>query len=100
MTRVVESGTGTNARLPDGRPVAGKTGTTDRGRAIWFNGFVPQLAASVAMFHNDNKQVRIPGHSSFGGALPAQVWRGGFGPAPPGKPRPDVAAPPTPPRGR
>lgn len=75
MTRVVERGTGTNAQLPDGRPVAGKTGTTDQGKAIWFNGFVPQLAASVAMFQTDNKQVRIPGYSSYGGALPAQVWR-------------------------
>lgn len=75
MTRVVERGTGTNARLPDGRQVAGKTGTTDKGRAIWFNGFVPQLATSVAMFQSDNKRVRIPGYSSYGGALPAQVWR-------------------------
>ena len=95
MTRVVESGTGTNARLPDGRPVAGKTGTTDRGRAIWFNGFVPQLAASVAMFHNDNKQVRIPGHSSFGGALPAQVWRVFMADATKDMPRKDFGAPTT-----
>jgi membrane peptidoglycan carboxypeptidase len=75
MTRVVESGTGTNARLPDGRPVAGKTGTTDRGRAIWFNGFVPQLATSVAMFQTDNKPLHIPGYSAYGGQLPAQMWR-------------------------
>ncbi|HEX6473293.1 MAG TPA: transglycosylase domain-containing protein [Streptosporangiaceae bacterium] len=75
MTRVVESGTGTNAQLPDGRPVAGKTGTTDKGRAIWFNGFVPQLATSVAMFQTDNKPLHIPGYSAYGGALPARVWR-------------------------
>jgi membrane peptidoglycan carboxypeptidase len=75
MTRVVRSGTGTNARLPDGRPVAGKTGTTDKGKAIWFNGYVPQLATSVAMFRNDNKPLKIPGYSVFGGVLPAQVWR-------------------------
>jgi membrane peptidoglycan carboxypeptidase len=75
MTRVVRSGTGTNAQLPDGRPVAGKTGTTDEGKAIWFNGYVPQLATSVAMFRNDNKPLKIPGYSVFGGVLPAQVWR-------------------------
>jgi membrane peptidoglycan carboxypeptidase len=75
MTRVVRSGTGTNARLPDNRPVAGKTGTTDEGKAIWFNGFVPQLATSVAMFRNDNKPLRIPGYSVYGGVLPAQIWR-------------------------
>jgi membrane peptidoglycan carboxypeptidase len=76
MTRVVEGGTGTNAQLPDGRPMAGKTGTTDKGRAIWFNGFVPQLATSVAMFNsNPNKPLNIPGYSAYGGQLPAQVWR-------------------------
>jgi membrane peptidoglycan carboxypeptidase len=75
MTKVVESGTGTNAQLPDSRPVAGKTGTTDKGKAIWFNGFVPQLATSVAMFQTDNKPLKIPGYSAYGGALPAQVWR-------------------------
>ncbi|MGI8329683.1 transglycosylase domain-containing protein [Actinomadura scrupuli] len=75
MTRVVESGTGTRAQLDDGRPVAGKTGTTDRARALWFNGFVPQLATSVAVFNsNPNKPVTVPGFSSYGGSLPAQIW--------------------------
>jgi membrane peptidoglycan carboxypeptidase len=75
MTKVVESGTGTGARLPDGRPVAGKTGTTDQGKAIWFNGFVPQLTTVVAMFRDDNKPLRIPGYSAYGGELPARIWR-------------------------
>ena len=75
MTRVVESGTGTRAQLDDGRPVAGKTGTTDRARALWFNGFVPQLATSVAVFNsNTNKPVTVPGFDSYGGSLPAQIW--------------------------
>ena len=29
-----------------GRPVAGKTGTTDSTRAAWFLGYTPQLAAA------------------------------------------------------
>jgi membrane peptidoglycan carboxypeptidase len=75
MTKVVEAGTGTRAQLDDGRPVAGKTGTTDRSRALWFNGFVPQLATSVAVFNSDpNKPVTIPGYSAYGGSLPAQIW--------------------------
>jgi membrane peptidoglycan carboxypeptidase len=75
MTQVVESGTGTRAQLDDGRPVAGKTGTTDKARALWFNGFIPQLATSVAVFNsNPNKPVTIPGYSSYGGSLPAQIW--------------------------
>ncbi|MDR2381253.1 MAG: transglycosylase domain-containing protein [Bifidobacteriaceae bacterium] len=47
LQRVVTSGTGTNAALTDGRPVAGKTGTTDNSRAAWFCGYTPQLATAV-----------------------------------------------------
>lgn len=75
MSKVVTAGTGTGARLDDGRDVAGKTGTTDEGRAIWFNGFIPQLATSVAMYRVDNKPLTIPGYSVYGGVLPAQIWR-------------------------
>ncbi|MWA04797.1 carboxypeptidase [Actinomadura sp. LD22] len=75
MQQVVQGGTGTGAQLPDGRDVAGKTGTTDEGRAIWFNGFVPQMATSVAMFREDNKALNIPGYGSYGGQLPTQIWR-------------------------
>ncbi|TMQ95906.1 penicillin-binding protein [Actinomadura soli] len=75
MQQVVRGGTGTGAQLPDGRDVAGKTGTTDEGRAIWFNGFIPQLATSVAMFRSDGKPLNIPGYGAFGGQLPAQIWR-------------------------
>ncbi|TDD85911.1 penicillin-binding protein, partial [Actinomadura darangshiensis] len=75
MQKVVQGGTGTGAQLPDGRDVAGKTGTTDKGRAIWFNGFIPQMATSVAMFRSDGKPLNIPGYGAYGGQLPAQVWR-------------------------
>ncbi|MFA1548367.1 transglycosylase domain-containing protein [Actinomadura chokoriensis] len=75
MQKVVEGGTGTNAQLPDGRDVAGKTGTTDEGKAIWFNGFIPQMATSVAMFRSDGKPLNIPGYGVYGGQLPAQIWR-------------------------
>ncbi|MGK5557584.1 transglycosylase domain-containing protein, partial [Actinomadura kijaniata] len=76
MQRVVQSGTGRAANLPDGRPVAGKTGTTDQGAAIWFNGFIPQMATTVAMFRSDQKPLSIPGYGAYGGQLPAQIWRG------------------------
>ncbi|WP_433463472.1 transglycosylase domain-containing protein [Spirillospora sp. CA-128828] len=75
MQKVVQGGTGTGAQLPDGRDVAGKTGTTDEGRAIWFNGFIPQMATTVAMFRSDGKPLNIPGYGSYGGQLPAQIWR-------------------------
>ncbi len=37
-----------------GRPVAGKTGTTDTTRAAWFIGFTPNLAAASFMADPDN----------------------------------------------
>ena len=37
-----------------GRPVAGKTGTTDDTRAAWFVGFTPELAAASFIADPDN----------------------------------------------
>jgi membrane peptidoglycan carboxypeptidase len=33
--------------MNNGQPVAGKTGTTDKGIATWFDGYTPQLATAV-----------------------------------------------------
>ncbi|WP_338430164.1 penicillin-binding protein 1A [Synechococcus elongatus] len=46
LERVVTSGTGAAAYLPD-RPVAGKTGTTEQARDLWFIGYIPQLVTGV-----------------------------------------------------
>ncbi len=51
MRGVVNEGTATSAQI--GRPVAGKTGTTDKERDLWFIGFVPQLV-TVVWLGNDN----------------------------------------------
>ncbi|WP_406674102.1 transglycosylase domain-containing protein [Nonomuraea sp. N2-4H] len=86
MQQVVKYGTGTAARLYD-RPVAGKTGTTDDSKSVWFNGFTPQLAVAVDMFRDDNATVTIPGYGTqFGGQLPAQIWRAFMTEAMAGKP--------------
>ncbi len=45
-----------------GRPVAGKTGTTDNNRAAWFVGFTPDLAVASFMADPDN-----PFHGVGGG---------------------------------
>src|SRR5690606_21820132 len=48
MTEVINSGTGTRARLP-GREAAGKTGTTQAARDAWFVGFTADYVAGVWM---------------------------------------------------
>lgn len=72
---VVQKGTGTAAAIP-GRPVAGKTGTTNRSVDAWFNGFTPQLETTVWM---GNPKAEVPmsdvgGIAVYGGTYPAQTW--------------------------
>jgi penicillin-binding protein 2A len=75
---VVNEGTGTNARIP-GRPVAGKTGTTEMietesgNKDAWFVGYTPRYLASVWMGfdHTD-----IDHYLNRGGSeIPARLFR-------------------------
>jgi penicillin-binding protein 1A len=50
---VVNRGTGTGAGLPD-RPAAGKTGTAEGARDLWFIGSIPQLTTSVWYGYDQN----------------------------------------------
>jgi penicillin-binding protein 1A len=50
---VVENGTGRNAYLPD-RQVAGKTGTSEKRRDLWFVGYIPQLVTGVWLGNDDS----------------------------------------------
>ncbi|WP_432813030.1 transglycosylase domain-containing protein [Pantanalinema sp. GBBB05] len=52
MQSVVNSGTGQPAQLD--RQVAGKTGTSEEARDLWFVGFIPQLATGVWLGNDDN----------------------------------------------
>jgi penicillin-binding protein 1A len=52
MRNVVNEGTGTAAQLP--RPVAGKTGTTDKEKDLWFMGFIPQVVTGVWLGNDNN----------------------------------------------
>ncbi|MFI2200465.1 transglycosylase domain-containing protein [Streptomyces sp. NPDC020192] len=79
---VVKNGTGTNAQAL-GRPVAGKTGTTDDYKSAWFIGYTPQLVTSVSMFKEDPKNAGLQsmqgvgGFSKvFGADMPTEVWTG------------------------
>ncbi len=51
---VVQRGTATSA-LVLGRPVGGKTGTTNEYRSAWFVGFTPQIVAGVFIGFDDNR---------------------------------------------
>lgn len=67
---VVSQGTGTAADI--GRPVAGKTGTSQGYGNAWFAGYTPQLTAVVWMGHRDTN--RTMAGEPTGGDLPAEVW--------------------------
>ena len=51
---VVEGGTGRRADI--GRPVAGKTGTSEEDRDLWFVGYIPQLAVGIWLGNDDNSR--------------------------------------------
>ena len=53
LQRVVTGGTGTAASLGD-RPVAGKTGTSEGTRDLWFIGSIPQLTTAVWFGYDNN----------------------------------------------
>jgi penicillin-binding protein 1A len=74
---VVDHGTGTNARITDGRPVAGKTGTTDHETDAWFVGYTPQLVTAVWMGSPSGHvpMQNVPGAGQvFGGTYPAKIF--------------------------
>ncbi len=71
MSRVIESGTSTRAKLPDGRPAAGKSGTTQAARDAWFIGFTADYVTGVWIGYDDN----TPLSGVTGGGLPAEIWK-------------------------
>jgi penicillin-binding protein 1A len=63
---VISSGTGRPAALD--RPVAGKTGTSENARDLWFIGFIPQVVAGIWLGNDDNQPT---GSAS---ATAAELW--------------------------
>ena len=73
LQRVPASGTAASAFLGWGdRPVAGKTGTSDLNKAVWFCGYTRQLATAVWVGSNGNPYSM---GSVFGGSVAAPIWR-------------------------
>jgi penicillin-binding protein 1A len=70
LGRVVQTGTGTMARLGD-REVAGKTGTSQDYRDAWFVGFTADLATGVWVGYDDFR----PMPKITGGGAPAEIFK-------------------------
>ena len=67
LRNVVREGTGAAAQLDD-RQVAGKTGTSDEARDLWFIGYIPQVVTGVWLGNDNN----TPTYGSSGSA--AYAW--------------------------
>ena len=100
MSEVMTNGTGRRARIRDGRPQAGKTGTTQEAKAVWFAGYTPEMPG-VAMISVDSgapKNKRRKSLTGFrmhngqylrgtGGGDAGQIWRAAMTAALQGKPK-------------
>lgn len=71
----VLGGTGTGAILPSGQPAAGKTGTSDDAKDLWFAGFTPQLSTTVWIGDGGTHETNMFNSGATGGAYAARVWR-------------------------
>jgi penicillin-binding protein 1A len=71
MEGVVQRGTGTAVREV-GKPVAGKTGTTNDEKDVWFIGFTPEIAVGVYMGYDKPRHI---GRGATGGHLAAPLVR-------------------------
>lgn len=71
LQTVVKSGTGTRARM--NRPVAGKTGTTEETKDIWFMGYTPEFTGAVWMGFDQEENIKDG--QAAGGYHPALIWR-------------------------
>jgi membrane peptidoglycan carboxypeptidase len=79
---VVQDGTGAPAGLAN-RDDAGKTGTTDGHRQVWFTGFTAQVAAATVVSDtqaplgslNDRSYGGVYVGEAFGGTLAGPIWK-------------------------
>ena len=76
LRQAVERGTGTGARF--GKPLIGKTGTTDDFGDAWFVGATPKLTAAVWMGYPEGASramTAVRGRKVTGGSFPATIFR-------------------------
>jgi membrane peptidoglycan carboxypeptidase len=80
LSKVMTDGSGRRAQL-EGRPSAGKTGTTNRNAHTWFIGYTPELTTAVWVGHPDGdipmQDMPINGvfyHRVYGSTIAAPAW--------------------------
>ncbi len=72
LQNVVQNENGTAKQAKSlGRPLAGKTGTTDNFTDAWFVGFTPSITAAVWIGYDDNKSL---GSRQSGSVVALPVW--------------------------
>lgn len=82
LRTVITRGTGRSAAI--GRPVAGKTGTTDEYSDAWFFGYTPDLLGAVWMGYD--RDLTMADDRVTGGSIPARIWADMMRPAHEGLP--------------
>ncbi|GAA4890713.1 transglycosylase domain-containing protein [Tessaracoccus lubricantis] len=106
---VAANGTGRRAALRDGRDEAGKTGTTNENKAVWYAGYTPEMAG-VAMIgvdtanswwknHTQTVKGRMPASGTFlegsGSGDAGRIWKAAMASALADKPKTKFSAPTT-----
>lgn len=83
---------GTARRAAIGRPAAGKTGTSQNYRDVWFVGYTPQLVTSVWVGYRTEQTIFVGGRHAFGGTVCAPIWAAYMKPALAGQAKLDFPA--------
>ena len=68
LRKVIKEGTGKGADI--GKPMGGKTGTTNENKDAWFIGYTPDIVTGVFIGNDDNKSIGLTG-----GSAPARIWK-------------------------
>jgi penicillin-binding protein 1A len=90
MTGVIQRGTATVIK-PLGRTLAGKTGTTNESKDVWFVGFSPDLAVGVYLGYDKPRSL---GSNATAGQYAAPIFRDFMKDALAGKPNLQFRVPP------
>ena len=91
LVGVVQRGTATQVKVL-GRPIAGKTGTTNEYRSAWFVGYSPDLVVGVFVGFDDNRSL---GEGETGGVAAVPIFINFMQEALKGEPKTDFVPPRT-----